>query len=134
MNDALERLLSFKKRYPKTIAWRLRKHMKVIETHIDPDETIKYIFCGQRGRGNFFSTKVVAITNRRIFVASKRMVWGYFLDIITRDMFNDFNIKGHLIWGDFVIDTIKEEVVISKIDKAALNEIEDELSREMELN
>ena len=44
-------------------------------------------------------------------VATKRLVFGYFLRVITPDMFNDLTIKQGILWGKVIIDTIKEEVV-----------------------
>lgn len=120
-------LLKFKNKYPRTVAWRLNSHYSVIMTHIDPDEVVEYAFCGQKGNG-FFDTAVIVITNKRILVAQKNIFFGYKLDIITPDMFNDMNIRAGMIWGSITIDTIKELIIFSRIDKKALDEIEDNVS------
>lgn len=133
MKDKYKELEKFKRKFPITVAWRIKKHFSVIATHIDPDEVIDYIFCGQKGTGTFFNSAVIAITNKRILIGRKRLFFGYFLDIITPDMFNDMNILARLLWGTVSIDTIKELVIFAKIDKRALNEIEDFVSKAMDV-
>ena len=57
-------------------------------------------------------------------IGRKRVVFGYFLDSITPDMFNDLKVLSGMIWGKIYIDTINEFVTLSNIDKRALPEIE----------
>lgn len=77
MGNVYEQLKSFKSRYPATVAWRLKSHSKVIEKHLNPEETVDYIFPAQRGTSSMdiFSTFVVALTNKRIMVAQKRLIF-----------------------------------------------------------
>lgn len=121
-----ERVRNFKNKYPGTIAFRLKSHSKVIESHLNPGEKILYAFCGQKNSSfyDIFFSCVVVLTNKRILVAHKRMIWGYFYTTITPDMFNDLSITAGLFWGKAKIDTIKEVIVISNISKKALDEIE----------
>ena len=46
-------------------------------------------------------------------------------------MFNDLTIKSGLLWGKIIIDTVKEKIILSNIDKAALAEIEQNVSKVM---
>ena len=71
-----------------------------------------------------FYTNVVALTNKRIIIATKRLLWGYFFVTITPDMFNDLTVRKGLIFGNIILDTIKEKVYLSNIDPNALPEIE----------
>lgn len=123
----------FKKKFPLTIAWRLKANSAIIEKHLNPDEEVKYIFVGQKNNNfyDLFTTGVVALTNKRILVGRKRVVFGYALDSIMPYMYNDLNIRAGLIWGKVVIDTVKEEIVFSNVDKAALSEIETNISESM---
>lgn len=123
----------FKKKFPLTIAWRLKSNSAIIEKHLNPDEEIKYIFVGQKNNKfyDFFTTGVVALTNKRILVGRKRVIFGYALDSIMPYMYNDLNIRAGLIWGKVVIDTVKEEIIFSNIDKSALSEIETNISESM---
>ena len=57
-------------------------------------------------------------------IAQKRLFFGYFFLSITPEMFNDITIKCGIIWARVNIDTIKEEVTLSNISKAAVTEIE----------
>ena len=47
------------------------------------------------------------------------------------NMFNDLTLRSGLLWGKVVIDTVKEKVILSNIDKAALAEIEQNVSSVM---
>ena len=74
------------------------------------------------------STAVVALTSERILIGRKRVVFGYFLDSITPDMFNDLKVLNGIIWGKIHLDTVKEFVTLSNISKNALSEIETKIS------
>ena len=128
----LDYLLEFRRKYPITLAWRLRRHAKVIEEHINPGEHVLYAFAGQKSfYGDVWHTFAVAITDQRIVVAEKRLIFGYFYTSITPDLFNDLSIDSGIFWGKVTIDTLKEQVVLGFIDKKALVEIETQVSTYM---
>ena len=133
MTNTYEKLKEFKQKYSSTIAWRLKSHAKVIDKHINPGETVNYVFAAQKGYStfDFFSTFVVVLTNKRILLAQKRVLWGYTYLSITPDMFNDLMIKMGLIWGSVHIDTVKEVVKLSNIQREALDEIETHITEYM---
>jgi hypothetical protein len=124
---------NFMSKYPTTIGWRVKAHSKIIEKHLNPGEEVIYAFVGQKGPQFYelFYTGLVVLTNKRILVATKRFVWGYFFTSITPDMFNDLKVKVGLIWARVYIDTISEELIISNIDKAAAREIETAVTEQM---
>lgn len=128
-----EKVNDFLRRNPGTVAWRASAHSKIAEMHINDDEEVLYAFCAQKGPSalDIFSTHVLVITNKRLIVAQKRLVFGYFYYSITPDMFNDFTIKMGLIWGRAIIDTIKETVVLSNLSRGALKEVETVLTKYM---
>ncbi|MBR2833252.1 MAG: PH domain-containing protein [Bacilli bacterium] len=132
-NIVYTKVKDFLKRNPGTIAWRVRAHAKVADMHINDDEEVLYAFAAQKGPSalDIFSTHVLAVTNKRLIVAQKRLVFGYFYYSITPDMFNDFTIKMGLIWGRAIIDTIKETVVLSNLSSGALKEVETVLTKYM---
>lgn len=121
---------SFKNKYPLTIAWRLKKNSSVVERYLNPDEKILYAFVAQKNNNpiDITSTAVIALTNKRIMIGRKRVVFGYFLDSITPDMFNDLKVLNGIIWGKIHLDTVKEFVTLSNISKNALSEIETKIS------
>ena len=123
----------FKKKYFFTIAWRIKAHSKVIDLHLNEGEYIKYAFAAQKNESqlDIFTTYVVALSNKRILLGQKRLFWGYFFTAITPDMFNDLKVEMGLIWGSVKIDTIKEVVVLSNIQKKALPEIETSITEYM---
>ena len=133
MNLAYEKLKEFKSQYRSTVAWRLKAHSKVVEKHLNPGEDILFAFAGQRGYASMdiFSTFVAVLTNKRIILAQKRVLFGYTFLAITPDMFNDLTVKSGIIWGKINIDTIKETVILSNISKDALNSIETAITEYM---
>ena len=132
-NKIYKQCLKFKSKYPWTIAWRLGWNSSVAEMHVNPDEKVLYSFAAQKNDNpfNIVATAVVVLTSKRILIARKRVLFGYFLNAITPDMFNDLKITSGIIWGKVHIDTVKEHIVLSNIDKKALVEIETVISSYM---
>ena len=128
-----EQLREFKKKYPLTVAWRLKKHAKIIEKYLNPGEIVEYAFAAQKNNNpiDIITTYAVVLTNRRILLGTKRLIFGYFYTAITPDMFNDMQVHMGLVWGKVTIDTIKEEVVLSNIQREALDEIETNVTEYM---
>lgn len=124
--DVYAKVKEFKNKYPMTVSWRLKSHSKVVEKHLNPDEEVIYSFAAQKNDNPFdiVTTAVVTLTNKRIIIAQKRLLFGYFFKAITPDMFNDLTVKMGVIWGKIYIDTIKEFVKFSNIQREALPEIE----------
>ena len=133
INIIYNKIKDFKKRFPTTIAWRLKAHSKVAAQHINDDEEVLYAFAAQKLPSvfNITSTYAIVITDKRILLAQKRLIFGYFYYTITPDMFNDLTIKMGILWGRVIIDTIKETVNLTFISKGALREIETVLSKYM---
>lgn len=132
-NEIYKKVLDFKRRFPLTISWRLRAHSKVAAELINKDEEILYAFAAQKSvtSFNFFSTFVFVMTDKRIVLAQKRLLFGYFYYSITPDMFNDLTIRMGLIWGKAIIDTVREQVYLSGLTKGSLGELETVLSKYM---
>ena len=80
---------------------------------------------------DIFSTFVVVLTNKRILLAQKRLLWGYTYLAITPDMFNDLTVAAGLFWGKVCIDTVKEQVYVSNLSKKSLDEIETMITEHM---
>lgn len=128
-----EQVVKFMKRHPGTIAFRLKEHCKILDKHLNPDETIKYVFAGQKNANSIAvpNTFVIALTDKRLLFARKRLMFGYFFYAITPDMFNDLKVNSGIIWGKIIIDTVKELAIISNISKDALSEIETSITQYM---
>ena len=133
MGKVYDEALKFKRKYSGTVAWRLKKHAKVVEEHLNPDEEVLYAFTGQRNNEfyDIVSTSVFIITNKRLLIGQKRLIFGYFLYSITPDMFNDLTVVSGLIWGRVCIDTINEKVYVSNLSKDSLDEIETKVTEYM---
>lgn len=129
-NIVYEKAKEFKRKYPKTVAFRIKAHAKVAANFVGEDEEVKYVFVAQKNYGSFdfINTNIIVLTNKRIIVATKRLMFGYFFRMITPDMFNDLTIKNGIIWGRVIIDTVKEKVILSNIDSNALAEIDDNIT------
>ena len=68
------------------------------------------------------------LTNKRILIGRKRLFFGYFLTSVTPEMFNDFKVSNLIIWGKVYIDTVKEFITISDLQKKSLVEVETNFS------
>ena len=126
-------LKQFKKRYPLTVAWRIKAHSRIIDKHLNPGEEILYAFVGQKNDRavDLFNTYAVVFTNKRIMIGTKRVLFGYFLKSVTPDMYNDLTVSKGLFWGRVVLDTIKEVITITNIHSKALDEIETNITEIM---
>ncbi len=121
-----QKVKDFKRKYPWTVSWRLKQHSKIVESHLNPGEVVQYAFAAQKNDNPFdiITTYVIVLTNKRLVLGTKRLLFGYFFKAITPDMFNDITVKMGIVWGKIVIDTVKEVVYLSNIQKEALDEIE----------
>ncbi len=129
--DVYENCRNFKKKYPMTVAWRLKQHASVVQKHLNDDEVVLYTFTGQKN-SNFFSpffTTVIVLTNKRMLLGRKKYLGRSEYYSITPDMLNDFEIKTSIFFGIVEIDTIKETFSMNCIDKRALTDIEDAISK-----
>ncbi len=135
MESSYVKTRNFLKKYPFTIAWRVRRHCSVIDRHLDvlQGEKIIYIFAGQKNDRtlDICNTCVAAFTNKRIMVATKRLLFGYFFKSITPDMYNDLTVNRGLLFGGVEIDTLKEVITVTNIDPRALSEIETNITEIM---
>ncbi len=131
--DIYKQAKKFKSRFPGTVAWRLKQNSSIIEKHLNPGEEVEYVFAGQKNDRwyDIFSTAIVAITNKRIMIGRKRVIYGYAFDSVMPYMYNDLNIRVGLFWGKVEIDTVKEIMVFTNISKGAIPEIENNVSENM---
>ena len=123
----------FKEKYSSTIAWRLFPNACIVDQHVNPDEVVNYAFVGQKNESpfDFFQTAIVAITDKRLLIGQKRVLFGYKLSSVTPDLYNDMQVYQGLFWGRIVIDTVKEKIVISNLSKKSLIEIETKITQFM---
>lgn len=133
MNKVYNEYLKFKQKHPKTICWRAKKHAKVIEENINASENLLYVFGGQKNKKSLdiIHSCLVAITDKRMIIATKRVLWGYFYTSVTPDLYNDIKLIKNLIWSDIEIDTVRENIYISNIDPKGAIEIETAISEFM---
>lgn len=133
MGIVYKQVLRFKRKHPNTIGWRLQQNAEIVERHLNPGEEVLYSFVAQKNDNplNFIETAVVTLTSKRILIGRKRVIFGYFLDSITPDLFNDLKVRSGIIWGKVYIDTVKEFVTLSNISKDALTEIETKITEYM---
>ena len=53
MGNCYEFAWKFKKKYPITVAFRLRKHCAIVDKHLNGDERIIYAFPAQKNDNSF---------------------------------------------------------------------------------
>lgn len=128
-----QHVMEFKKRYPLTIMWRVKKHCKVIERHLNPNEKVLYAFAAQKNNDATYitDTAVLCVTSDRLLIAQDQILYGYTLVSVTPDMYNDLNVYSGIFWGKICIDTVKEVIYFSNFQKKALAEIESIISMYM---
>lgn len=133
LNEVYQKVLEYNQKHRGCIAWRIRKHCEVINMHLNPDEHVLFAFAGQKNYSftDIFSTCVVALTNKRLLIGQKGLFFGYYLTSITPDLYNDLKVHQSLLWGRVIIDTVKEKVIISNIDKHGLDDIETSITEYM---
>ena len=131
--DVYKRIKAFMRRYPMTLAFRLKSHSVVLERHLNPGERLLYVFTGQKNNKSVGlpNTFIVGVSNERLLFARKRLFFGYFFYAITPDLFNDLKVESGLIWGKIIIDTMKELAIMSNISISALSEIETAITENM---
>ncbi len=118
MKSVYEQAKSFKEKYSKTVAFRLKKHAAVLEEHLNPEEKVLFVCCAQNNYHSYMiiNSCVLALTNKRIIICQKRLLWGYYFTTITPDLYTDLKVKKNIIWSDIEIDTLRENVYLSNID------------------
>ena len=133
MASTYDLVKKFKQHYSSTICWRLKKHAKLIDNNLNPNEHVLYAFAAQNDltHGSIFNTAVLAVTNERLIVAQDRIIIGYKVSTVTPDQYNDLQINAGIIWGTITIDTLKETIYFSNISKKALSEIQKNISTYM---
>lgn len=129
----LQCVLEFKKRYPITIMWRVKKHCQVIEKHLNRSEKVLYAFAAQKNNSptQIFDTAVLCVTTERILIAQDQILYGYTLSSITPEMYNDLQVFSGIFWGKITIDTVKEVIHFTNFQKKALAEVESVISMYM---
>ncbi len=134
MGEVYNKVRNFQKKYPSTLSWyRAKSHSKIVEKYINPGEKVLYAFIGQKNSSSLeiFRTAVFCLTNKRIIIGQKRLIWGAFITTVTPDLYNDMKIYQGLLWGKIEIDTVKELIEFSNISINALDEIETAVSEFM---
>lgn len=133
MGVVYEKVKEFKRRHSSSVMWRVKQHSKVIEKHINPGEEVLYTFAGQLNDNplNVYCTAVIALTTKRLLIAQKNILFGYTLNSITPDLFNDMQVKSGILWGKITIDTAKEVVILTNLSKGSLDEIETNITEFM---
>ena len=126
-------VLDFKKRYPSTVMWRIKKHCRVVEKHLNPNEKVLYAFAAQMNNDamDVIDTAVLCVTSDRIIIGQDQILYGYTMNSITPEMYNDLQIHSGIFWGKIIIDTVKEVLYFSNLSKKALVEIESIISMYM---
>lgn len=129
------KLKMFLEKFPGAVTWfRTKKHCEIIDKHLNPNESVKFVIAGQLDNNalSLFNTGVLAVTNERLLIAQNRLLVGYKLSSVTPDLYNDLKVDAGLIWGTLIIDTVKEEIFISNLSKSSLPEIETQISTFMQ--
>lgn len=130
MASTYELVKEFKRKYKSTVCWRIKKHCAIVDNNLNPNEKVLFAFAAQNNSSHdaIFDTAVLALTTDRVLIAQDRILFGYKLNSITPDLYNDMQVYSGIFWGAITIDTMKETIVFSNISKKALSEIQINIS------
>lgn len=134
MGKVVNMAKKFTNKYGLTIAFRVSKHAGIVEKHLNDDEKVLYVFAGRKTDDSDKKPKsaVIAITDKRILIGRCGLFnMNYSLNSVTPDLYNDLKVTSGLIFGRVIIDTVKETIIISGIDKNALPDVETNISKIM---
>lgn len=133
MEKVYNKVKEFERRYPGAVVWRIKKHSRVVEEYLNPDEEVLYAFCAQKNEtfADIFNTYAIVVTNKRLLLGHKRLFWGSFLSTVTPDLYNDMQIYKGLLWGKITIDTVKEKIILTNLPNRSLDDIETVISEFM---
>ena len=137
MPNVLKMVNDFVRKYPGGVYWfRLAKHSKVVEEHLNEDEVVNYAFVAQKNNSLFdvFSTCVVCITDKRIVMGQKRLLFGYSFSTVTPEMFNDMQVYCGIVFGKITIDTIKETIYFTNESEVSTFMLEEKNNNDEERN
>ena len=112
----------------------MKANSAVVQKHLDAGETPLYTFVGQKRKDRMGrnQTAVVTITDKRILIGRSQLFhFGYTLNVITPDMFNDLRVECGPVFGSVILDTVKEKVIITHLDRRSLDDIENHVSGTM---
>jgi len=126
-------VMEFKKRYPSTVMWRIKKHCRVVEKHLNPNEKVLYALAAQMNNDamDIIDTAVLCVTSDRILIGQDQILYGYTFNSVTPEMYNDLQVNSGIFWGKIIIDTVKEVIYFSNLSKKSLVEIESIISMYM---
>ena len=67
-NIIYEKAKEFKRKYPRTIAFRIKAHAKIAAKYIGTDEEVKYVFLGQKNSNSYeiINTNIIILTDKRL--------------------------------------------------------------------
>ena len=91
--------------------------------HLNPKEEVLYAFPAQKNSNpwEIFFTNVVVLTNKRILIATKRVVFGYYYTAVTPDkVFNSLTKEMQQTIVDkkvkfYVVDALKVALEVGKV-------------------
>ena len=128
VKNVYPKIKEFKNKYPLTISWRLKSHSKVIDKHLNDGDTLNML-CSSKMQVllKYLQHMLWLLLTKEYYLAQKEF-FRVFFTAITPDMFNDLKVRMGIIWGTVKIDTVKERVIFSNIQKSALPEIENSIT------
>ena len=133
MGIVYDKVLEYRSKFPGNVAFRVKKHASIVEKHLNPDEKVIFAFCAQKNESSlmFVNSVVVALTDKRLIIGQKRLLWGYFFTTVTPDLYNDLKVKHGLIWSDVEIDTVKENIYLTNLSEKGAVEVETVITQYM---
>lgn len=105
MGRVYEKLMLFKNRYPHTLTSRLYAHATVAENSLADKEEVLYASCGF---DELFRTIIFVVTDKRVLVARKKLVYGYYCTSIDKEKICQINTSKGMFLTNVSIRTLTE--------------------------
>lgn len=104
-NIIYEKVMEFKNKFSGVPATRLERHAEVAMKSLAEGENVLHVYCGL---DEFYRTQIVVVTDRRVIVARKKLLFGSRISSIDRDKVCNIHNRRSLLWNDIFFNTLTE--------------------------
>jgi hypothetical protein len=107
MGIVYEKILRFKNKYPSTFALRLKKHAEVAEKSLMKGEKVYEAYCACNEN---FRSYAIVITDKRIILAHKNLMFGYHVESISKDKIYKIDNEQGFKWSEISLNSLTETI------------------------
>ena len=132
MGIIYEKAMKFKSKYSGSISFRLKEHSKFAEKYLVDGEKVLHVYCGCR---DFFHTRVLVITDKRVMVAHKNLLFGGYCSSIDKNEICEIGTHKGIIWNEITLSTLTDLFCyIGKLTSSAAAQMKEEITKSTIIN